>query len=478
MSSDHYWVGIDWGAEFHQVCVLNAAGECLEQRKFLQTTASLTQMIAYLMSHANGSPKSVRVAIERPHGAVVELLLNHDFLVYSINPKQLDRFRDRHTVAGAKDDRRDAFVLANSLRTDQWAFSALQVENPMIVEIRELIRIDEDLRADENGLQNRLREQLLRYFPAMLTLIADRADPFLWSLLEVATTPEEASEIPARKIASLLKKHRLRRLTMEQVRAVCRSPKLQVSDATVNAAAAHIRMLTLGSVSYISNVTIAARRLRNCWANSKMPSNRPGKLKAASTATQRSSNLCQELEGASSPRCWSKLPGRSHVVISTASVPSVALLPSPDAAANRIRNSCVAPVTPVCDMRSITGDALPCNAIRSLRAITPNCDRKDIHMAELCAVLSIVSSALQSPCSKQALFMIHHGVNDAHRLPLSTASPHSIIAIGDELRLVASHIYCRSFPLSPRLPPVPKETPTCQESFQSSPQRDTDSTSS
>jgi hypothetical protein len=29
-------------------------------------------------------------------------------------PKQLDRFRDRYSQAGAKDDRRDAFVLADS----------------------------------------------------------------------------------------------------------------------------------------------------------------------------------------------------------------------------------------------------------------------------------------------------------------------------------------------------------------------------
>jgi hypothetical protein len=32
--------------------------------------------------------------------------------------KQLDRFRDRYSVAGAKDDKRDAMVLADSLRTD------------------------------------------------------------------------------------------------------------------------------------------------------------------------------------------------------------------------------------------------------------------------------------------------------------------------------------------------------------------------
>jgi transposase len=243
MGSGKWWVGIDWGTEFHQVCVLDSEGKCLGERKFFHTSASMAEMTTWLISRANASPRLIHVAIERPHGAVVELLLQRDFAVSSINPKQLDRFRDRHTVAGAKDDRRDAFVLADSLRADTWAFSSLQIDDPTIVEIRELIRVDEDLRAEENGLQNRLREQLLRYFPAMLTLIADRADPFLWSLLELATTHDEASRISPDQITSLLKKHRLRRLTLEQVLTAFQSPKLQVSEATVSAATSHIRML-------------------------------------------------------------------------------------------------------------------------------------------------------------------------------------------------------------------------------------------
>ena len=50
--------------------------------------------------------------------------------VFAVNPKQLDRFRDRHTVAGAKDDRRDAWVLADSLRTDPAAFQPVHQEDP------------------------------------------------------------------------------------------------------------------------------------------------------------------------------------------------------------------------------------------------------------------------------------------------------------------------------------------------------------
>jgi transposase len=74
-----------------------------------------------------------------PNGPVVEALLERRFRVHAINPKQLDRFRDRFTVAGAKDDRRDAHVLADSLRTDRHAFRQVSVDDPVIVELREWV---------------------------------------------------------------------------------------------------------------------------------------------------------------------------------------------------------------------------------------------------------------------------------------------------------------------------------------------------
>ena len=48
------------------------------------------------------TPEVIGVAIEMTQGPAVEALLERGFCVYGINPKQLDRFRDRFTVAGAK----------------------------------------------------------------------------------------------------------------------------------------------------------------------------------------------------------------------------------------------------------------------------------------------------------------------------------------------------------------------------------------
>ena len=65
-------------------------------------------MCAWLMATSGGRPEEIHIAIEVPHGPVVETLIERGFNVYAINPKQLDRFRARFTMAGAQDDSQDA----------------------------------------------------------------------------------------------------------------------------------------------------------------------------------------------------------------------------------------------------------------------------------------------------------------------------------------------------------------------------------
>jgi hypothetical protein len=77
------------------------------------------------LTAATEGAASIAVGIEVPHGPVVETLLKRGFGVHTINPKELDRFRDRFSMSGAKDDRRDALVLADGLRADGIATSGL-----------------------------------------------------------------------------------------------------------------------------------------------------------------------------------------------------------------------------------------------------------------------------------------------------------------------------------------------------------------
>ena len=105
------FVGIDWAKDNHTICVLDAELKVVERRTIEHSGAGVGQLGDLLAKLCEGNVGCVAVAIETPRGAVVESLVERGFAVYSLNPKQMDRFRDRHTVAGAKDDRRDAFVM-------------------------------------------------------------------------------------------------------------------------------------------------------------------------------------------------------------------------------------------------------------------------------------------------------------------------------------------------------------------------------
>ena len=97
-----WFAGVDWGSRKHQACVLDAAGKVLGEREFEHGGAGLSQMADWLLSFGAGEEGEIGVAIETPHGPVVESLMERGFAVHSINPKQLDRFRDRFSPAGAE----------------------------------------------------------------------------------------------------------------------------------------------------------------------------------------------------------------------------------------------------------------------------------------------------------------------------------------------------------------------------------------
>lgn len=236
------YVGIDWATEQHQVCLVDPAGRRREERQVPHSGAGLTGLVDYLTSLV-ADPAAIAVAIEVPRGALVDILLERGCHVFALNPKQLDRFRDRHTVAGAKDDRRDAFVLGDALRTDRPAFRRLAIETPEVIQLRELARVHGELVEDAGRLTNRLREQLWRFYPQALRLCPAADQPWLWAVLQAAPTPTDAQRLSRRALAALLARYRLRRLTADDVLAALRAPSLAVAPGTVDAAREHVALL-------------------------------------------------------------------------------------------------------------------------------------------------------------------------------------------------------------------------------------------
>ena len=239
-----WFVGIDWATREHVVCLLDAVGKVIGERKFEHTGLGIASIAQWLLEKTGTTdPKSFHVAIEVNRGAVVETLLDHGLNVYALNPKQLDRFRDRFTVAGAKDDRLDARVLADSLRTDRGRFRLLRVDDPIIIQLRAWSRIDEELGDERIRLTNRFREELLRYYPQFLDVASDIGRDWFLRLWEIAPTPAVAARVREITIAKHLLERKVRAIKAKDVLAKLRQKPLTVAPGSTEAAVGHIQTI-------------------------------------------------------------------------------------------------------------------------------------------------------------------------------------------------------------------------------------------
>ena len=189
-----WFAGVDWGSAKHQACLLGAQGGIVGEREFPHSGKGLSELADWILS-MTGIASAVAVAVEVPHGPVVDVLLDRGFIVHAINPKQLDRLRDRFSIAGAKDDRRDAYVSADGLRTDRHLFRRLQIADPRLIELRAWSRLAEELQEERVRLSNRLHQQLWRYYPQMLKLTDDLTATWLLELWLRAPTPAKAARL-------------------------------------------------------------------------------------------------------------------------------------------------------------------------------------------------------------------------------------------------------------------------------------------
>jgi transposase len=236
-----FFVGVDWATAEHEVCVLDDGGKQVAARSFTHSGDGLAELCEQLSAMAE--PGRIAVSIEVPHGAVVETLLERGFAVFSINPKQLDRFRDRHTMPGAKDDRRDALVLADSLRTDTHLFRRLAQQPAEVIELREWSRIHDELQAERGRIVNQMRAQVVRHFPAFLEVASDPGED--WAIALFAKVPDHAAALRSRPAAvhKLLKDHRIRRITAEDALATLRRTPTWSAPGSATAAIAHTKLL-------------------------------------------------------------------------------------------------------------------------------------------------------------------------------------------------------------------------------------------
>ena len=132
--------GIDWATADHAVCVIDMAGRVTDRFSAAHDKAGIATIITRLRRN-----KVTEVAIERGDGPLVAALLAAGLTVVVITSRQVKNLRSRFGAAGAKDDRFDVFVLADTLRTDRARLRPLIPDTPATISLRMAVRARRDL---------------------------------------------------------------------------------------------------------------------------------------------------------------------------------------------------------------------------------------------------------------------------------------------------------------------------------------------
>jgi transposase len=186
--------GVDWARDDHAVCVVDARGRQVARTTVEHTATGLRDLIGFLGRHGVGE-----VAIERPDGPVIDTLLGADLTVVVISPNQVKNLRSRYGSAGNKDDRFDAFVLADTLRTDRPRLRRLEPDTPATIALRRACRARKDLVGHRVAVANQLRAHLRNVLPGAVGLFAEIDSPIALAFLARFTTQDRADWLtPAR----------------------------------------------------------------------------------------------------------------------------------------------------------------------------------------------------------------------------------------------------------------------------------------
>lgn len=197
------FAGIDWGGEKHQLCVVDHAGKRLTQLRAAHDVAGLVDLRRELARFGDQMP----IAIERAEGLLVEHLQAHGHVLFPVSPRIAARARERYKVASVKDDRFDAFVLADTLRHEHQQWRPLSVPSPLLAEIKALTRDRDRLLENQQAVESQLRMILEAYHPAPVRLFSSVDRQITLSFVLDYPTPAIAGRIKTTQMAGFLARH-------------------------------------------------------------------------------------------------------------------------------------------------------------------------------------------------------------------------------------------------------------------------------
>ena len=234
------YIGVDWADAEHAVWVEDETATVVFSGRVPQTVDGLQEWGRWL-DERRAAGRELWAAIEIPEGRIVDLLLDHGVLVFPVNPKALDRARDRFRVSGARSDPFDARVLATFLRTEHTHLAPLRPSSEAAQELKGLTRDHARQVRQQTRLLNQVTATLKAYYPRALEVCEDLKSEWARAFLQDYPTPTALTGLTERQWQRWARAHRLRAERAQALWAVLQRAQLPLPAHVVRV---HARRLT------------------------------------------------------------------------------------------------------------------------------------------------------------------------------------------------------------------------------------------
>jgi len=229
-----YYLGIDWGDRVHQVHVRDEGGSRVAEMRVEESVEGMAEFGRWLDERRAGGIE-LWAAIEKPEGRIVDFLLDHGVEVFPINPKALDRARDRFRQSGSKSDPFDAWVLCEFLRTDHMHLRPLKPNSEQAQELKILTRDHQRLVRHKTRVLNQLEVTLKEYYVRPVEVFGALDTPMALDFLKQYPTPQALHELSFRRWKHFAREHRLTEKHSAELWERLSQAQLRVPDHVIRA---------------------------------------------------------------------------------------------------------------------------------------------------------------------------------------------------------------------------------------------------
>jgi transposase len=252
-----FFTGIDWAAETHAVCVMDAGGKIVAGFTIEHSADGIATLVRRLARH--GAPGGLPVAIERPNGRLVDLLLEAGHPVVPVKPNAIKTWRDGEVLSGAKSDAGDAAVIAEYLRLRARKLKAAAPYSDETKALRTVVRTRGDLVEMRVAATNQLSALLDAHWPGAKAIFADVESPVSLEFLTRYPTPAAAGHLGEKRMAAFCVKHGYsgRRTPAQLLARLRRAPAGATGEALTEA----LRDAVLAAVSVLTALNASVKNL-------------------------------------------------------------------------------------------------------------------------------------------------------------------------------------------------------------------------